>query len=106
MPVAKESGTSTRPPKPAASPTRGSLSPSGSTARQPRVDEEERVDIWLDRVVVDVEDDMGVGAPTGIVVVGGTSDTVLEAERIVEGLAVLGDDAEPEVDIVVGVGSG
>ena len=106
MSVAKESGTSTRPPKPAASPTRGSLSPRGSTARQPRVDEEDRVDIWLDREVVDVGDDIEVGAPTGVVVVGGTRDAVLEAERIVEGLAVLGDDAEPKVDIVVDAGSG
>ena len=51
--MAEESGTFTRLPEPAASPTRGSLSPRGSTARQPRVDEEERVDNILEVVVVD-----------------------------------------------------
>ena len=67
-----------------------------------RVDE--RVENGSDRVVVDVDDDVELGAPADVVVVGDTEDAELEEERVVEALIEV-EEAVVEWDIDVEVRS-
>ena len=86
---------------PAASSTRTELVVEGDVD-----DERDRVDSGLERVVVDVEDDVELGVPVDVVVVGGTGEIELEELRGVGGLIEVEEEVEPEEDVEVEVRSG
>ena len=60
----------------------------------------------MERVVVDVEDDVELGVPVDVVVVGGTGEIELEELRGVGGLIEVEEEVEPEEDVEVEVRSG
>ena len=68
--------------------------------------EGDRVDSGLERVVVDVEDDVELGVPVDVVVVGGTGEIELEELRGVGGLIEVEEEVVPEEDVEVEVRSG
>ena len=59
----------------------------------------------MEIVVVGVDDDLELGAPVDVVVVGGTEDVELEEEVVVEALAEVEEEVEVEWDIDVEVRS-